>query len=150
VEATEDGVIPMTDASFARRTGDRLFRLGTAGGATRASTGYTFSAMQRQAAQIAELLLEERLPLPPRPYPLRHRWMDAVLLRALDRGYVDGPRLFTSLFADNPSDRVIRFLDGTSSPADELAIMGSTPMTAMTRSAVEDAVVRLKRRFVRP
>jgi lycopene beta-cyclase len=150
VEATEDGVIPMTDASFARRTGDRLFRLGTAGGATRASTGYTFSAMQRQAAQIAELLLEERLPLPPRPYPLRHRWMDAVLLRALDRGYVDGPRLFTSLFADNPSDRVIRFLDGTSSPADELAIMGSTPMTAMTRSAVEDAVARLKRRFVRP
>ncbi len=149
VEEVEDGVIPMTDATFARRTGDRLFRLGTAGGATRASTGYTFSAMQRQAAQIAELLLEGRLPVPPRPYPLRHRWMDAVLLRALDRGYVDGPKLFAGLFADNPSDRVIRFLDGTSSPADELAIMSSTPMTAMTRSAVEDATGRLKRRFAR-
>ncbi|MBT0771313.1 hypothetical protein KIH74_20415 [Kineosporia sp. J2-2] len=145
VEAVEDGVIPMTDATFARRTGDRLFRLGTAGGATRASTGYTFSAMQRQAAQIAELLLDERLPLPPRPYPLRHRWMDAVLLRALDRGYVDGPRLFAGLFADHPSDRVVRFLDGTSTPADELAIMGSTPTPAMMRSALEDATARLGR-----
>jgi len=149
VEAVEDGVIPMTDAPFPRRTGNRLFRIGTAGGATRASTGYTFSAMQRQAAQIAELLLEDRLPLPPRPYPLRHRWMDAVLLRALDRGYVDGPRLFTELFADNPSDRVIRFLDGTSSPADEGAIMSSTPMIAMTRSAIEDLAARLRRRVWR-
>ncbi|GAA3608205.1 lycopene cyclase family protein [Kineosporia mesophila] len=147
IEAQEDGVIPMTDASFARRTGDRLFRLGTAGGATRASTGYTFSAMQRQAQQIAELLLDDRLPVPPRPYPLRHRWMDAVMLRALDRGYVDGPGLFTSLFERNPSDRVIRFLDGTSSPADELAIMSSTPAPAMMRSAMEDASARLKRIF---
>ncbi|MDP9826423.1 lycopene cyclase family protein [Kineosporia succinea] len=147
VEDTEDGVIPMTDATFARRTGDRLFRLGTAGGATRASTGYTFSAMQRQAAQIAGLLLDERLPVPPRPYPMRHRWMDAVMLRALDRGYVDGPRLFSSLFDDNPSSRVIRFLDGTSSPADELAIMRSTPTPAMMRSAMEDATARVKRIF---
>ncbi|MCD5309913.1 lycopene cyclase family protein [Kineosporia babensis] len=147
VEAVEDGVIPMTDATFARRTGDRLFRLGTAGGATRASTGYTFSAMQRQAAEIAELLLADRLPVPPRPYPLRHRWMDAVMLRALDRGYVDGPGLFAGLFADHPSDRVIRFLDGTSTPADELAIMGSTPTPAMMRSAFEDVSARLRRRL---
>lgn len=145
VEDVEDGVIPMTDATFARRTGDRLFRLGTAGGATRASTGYTFSAMQRQATQIAELLLEDRLPVPPRPYPMRHRWMDAVLLRALDRGYIDGPRLFAGLFADHPSDRVIRFLDGTSSAVDELAIMGSTPTPAMMRSALEDASARFRR-----
>ncbi len=145
VEEVEDGVIPMTDATFARRTGDRLFRLGTAGGATRASTGYTFSAMQRQAAQIAELLLQDRLPVPPRPYPLRHRWMDAVLLRALDRGYIDGPGLFAGLFARQPSERVIRFLDGTSTPADELAIMSSTPTPAMMRSAVEDAAVRVRR-----
>lgn len=142
IEAVEDGVIPMTDAPFARRVGRRVFRLGTAGGATRPATGYTFAAIQRQAEEIAVRLLDGRVPVPPRPYPLRHRWMDAVLLRALDRGYIQGPELFTGLFADHPSDRVVRFLDGLSGPRDELAIMRSTPWPAMMRAAIEDAATR--------
>ena len=131
----EDGVIPMTDGVFARRDGARVFRLGTAGGATRPSTGYTFAAMQRQAGAVAAALLERREPLPPVPYPARHRWMDAVLLRALDRGLVSGPELFTGLFASNPPGRVLRFLDGASSPAEEIALMAGTPLAAMARAA---------------
>ncbi|WP_030952308.1 lycopene cyclase family protein, partial [Streptomyces sp. NRRL S-481] len=34
VESAEQGVIPMTDARFPRRTGNAVFRIGTAGGAT--------------------------------------------------------------------------------------------------------------------
>jgi lycopene beta-cyclase len=147
VEAVEDGVIPMTDAPFARQVGARVFRLGTAGGATRPSTGYTFAAMQRQASLIAALLLDGRTPRPPPPYPARHRWLDAVLLRALDQGYVDGPELFTGLFASNPSERVVRFLDGLSSPRDELAVMRSAPMLPMVRATIEDAVARGRRRL---
>jgi lycopene beta-cyclase len=146
VEAVEDGVIPMTDAPFARRIGERVFRLGTAGGATRPSTGYTFAAIQRQAVAVARLLLDGRTPLPPRPYPARHRWLDAVLLRALDRNYLRGPELFTGLFADNPTDRVLRFLDGLSGPLDELAIMRSAPTAPMVRATIEDAAARLRRR----
>ena len=147
IEAVEDGVIPMTDAAFAKRVGARVFRLGTAGGATRASTGYTFAAMNRQAEVIADLLLAGRTPVPPPPYPLRHRWLDAVLLRALDRGYVQGPDLFTGLFERNPSDRVVRFLDGLSGPVDELALMRTTPMRPMVRATIEDAGARLRRRL---
>jgi lycopene beta-cyclase len=147
VEAVEDGVIPMTDAPFAGRVGHRVFRLGTAGGATRGSTGYTFAAMNRQADAVAELLLAGRPPVPPPPYPARHRWMDAVLLRALDRGYVRGPELFTGLFAGNPSERVVRFLDGASGPWDELALMRSTPLRPMVRATIEDAAARGQRRW---
>ncbi len=147
IEEQEDGVIPMTDAPFARRVGASVFRLGTAGGATRPSTGYTFAAIQRQAAAVAGLLIEGRTPLPPRPYPARHLWLDAVLLRALDRGYVRGPELFTGLFEANPSERVVRFLDGESSLVDELAIMRSSPMTPMLRATVEDAAGRVRRRL---
>jgi lycopene beta-cyclase len=146
VEAVEDGVIPMTDAPFARRVGRRVFRLGTAGGATRASTGYTFAAMNRQADIVAGLLLAGRTPVPPAPYPARHRWLDAVLLRALDRGYLRGPDLFTGLFASNPSDRVVRFLDGLSGPLEELALMRTTPVAPMLRATIEDAGARLRRR----
>jgi lycopene beta-cyclase len=146
VEAVEDGVIPMTDASFARRSGRRVFRLGTAGGATRPSTGYTFAAMQRQADVVARRLLDGRVPTPPPPYPLRHRWLDAVLLRALDRGYVSGPDLFSGLFAANPAERVVRFLDGASSLREDVAVMRSAPTAPMLRATLADAAARAGRR----
>jgi lycopene beta-cyclase len=143
----EDGAIPMTDAVHARRVGRRVLRLGTAGGATRGSTGYTFAAMQRQAASVAGDLIAGRPPEPPPAYPARHRWMDAVLLRALDGGLVDGPQLFTRLLLGNPPARVLRFLDGRTSAIDDLRVMASTPTLRMARASVDDAVARVRRRL---
>lgn len=144
----EDGVIPMTDGVFAARDGHRLFRLGTAGGATRASTGYTFAAMRRQAAGVAAALLEGRVPVPPAAYPGRHRWMDAVLLRALDGGGLSGAELLAGMFRRNPVGRMLRFMDGTSSPGEELALMASsTPNAVMLRATASDARARLQRRL---
>jgi len=136
----ERGSIPMTDARFARRAGERVFRLGTAGGATRGSTGYTFAAMIRQAEAVAAALAVGRVPAPPPAYPSRHRWMDAVMLRALDDRLVDGPAFFRQLFRRQPIERVLRFLDGASTRGEDLAIMASAPLPAMTRAAVLTAL----------
>ncbi|HEY6797197.1 MAG TPA: lycopene cyclase family protein [Kineosporiaceae bacterium] len=149
VERVEDGAIPMTDAVCARRAGPSAFRLGTAGGATRGSTGYAFAAIQRQASAVAQALIDGQVPVPPRAYPRRHRWMDAVLLRALDQGLVAGPTLFADLFARNPPERVLRFLDGRTTPGEELRLMATTPILPMTRAAAADAVARVARR-IRP
>jgi len=149
IEDVEDGAIPMTDAVPARRAGRRIVRLGTAGGATRPSTGYTFAAMLRQAEAVAAELLAGADPLPPPAYPARHRWMDSVLLRALDRGLVDGPSLFTRLLLGNPPERVLRFLDGRTTPLEELRIMRATPTLAMTRATVGNSADRLRRRLAR-
>jgi lycopene beta-cyclase len=132
----EQGAIPMTDAPFPRRTGRRVFRLGAAGGATRPSTGYTFSAAQRQAAGVAEALRQGREPVPPPAYPRRHLTMDALLLRALDTGRLDGASFFAGLFARHPFDRVLRFLDGASSLREELAVMAGAPRGPMLRSVL--------------
>jgi lycopene beta-cyclase len=137
VEHVEQGVIPMTDATFDRRVGRRVMRIGTAGGATRASTGYTFRAMQRQAAAMVDALVAGRVPVPPRPYPSRHRVMDAVLLRALDAHHVSGPDFFVRLFARNPTPRVLDFLDGATRLPADFALMASAPAGAMLRSALE-------------
>ena len=147
VSEVEDGAIPMTDAVHARRVGRRVLRLGTAGGATRGSTGYTFAAMQRQAAHVAADLVAGRPPATPPAYPARHRWMDSVLLRALDRGLVDGPELFTRLLLGNPPARVLRFLDGRTSRLDELRVMTTTPTVPMARATLDDAVARVRRRL---
>jgi lycopene beta-cyclase len=137
IEHVEQGVIPMTDATFPRRVGRRVMRIGTAGGATRASTGYTFRAMQRQAATMVDALVTGRVPAPPAPYPARHRFMDGVLLRALDAHHVSGPDFFVRLFARNPALRVMDFLDGTTRLPADLALMASAPTGPMLRSALE-------------
>lgn len=136
VVGAEQGAIPMTDAPFPRRLGQRVFRLGAAGGATRPSTGYTFAAAQRQARSVAGALRDGRDPCPPAAYSRRHLWMDALLLRALDDGAVDGAAFFADLFAQHPTERVLRFLDGETSAREDLAVMASAPKAAMIRTAV--------------
>ena len=146
IEAVEDGALPMTDAVFPRRSGRRVFRIGTAGGATRGSTGYAFAAIQRQSAAVARALLTGAEPVPPPAYPARHRWMDAVLLRVLDRDLTDRAELFVRLFERNPPHRMLRFLDGDTRPAEELALMASSPQWPMIRAASQDALWRLTHR----
>ncbi|WP_431885047.1 lycopene cyclase family protein [Micromonospora wenchangensis] len=149
VREVEDGVIPMTDAPFDGRPSPRVVRLGTAGGATRPSTGFTFSAMHRQAGQVAAALAAGRPPVPRPAYPGRHRWMDAVALRAWDSGAVAGPEFFDRLFDRNPASRVLRFLDGATGPAEDVALMRSSPLLPMTSAVVGDAVGRLRARLTR-
>ncbi|MFJ9542193.1 lycopene cyclase family protein [Streptomyces sp. NPDC101225] len=144
VVSTETGVIPMTDAPFARQTAPSVFRIGTAGGATRPSTGYTFAGVQRQTAAVAAALREGRRPVPPSPHSARSRAMDAVLLHALDSGLVDGPAFFSSLFARVPMTRLLRFLDGRTRPYEDLSIGLRTPVLPMLRAAAE--LPRLPRR----
>ncbi len=132
----EQGAIPMTDAPFPRRVGERVFRLGAAGGATRPSTGYTFSAAQRQARGVADALREGRDPEPPAAYSRRHLAMDALMLRALDGGVLDGAGFFAGLFEKQPTERVLRFLDGSTTLREDLAVMGSAPKAAMLRAAL--------------
>ncbi|WP_149182556.1 lycopene cyclase family protein [Streptomyces sp. TRM49041] len=136
VTACEQGVIPMTDADFPRQTAPGVFRIGACSGATRPSTGYTFSAVQRQASTVAAALHAGRHPLPPRPHSARARVMDAVLLRALDGGRVDGPAFFTRLFERVPAARLLRFLDGRTSLAEDLGIGAHVPVAAMVASAL--------------
>ncbi|MEU6078809.1 lycopene cyclase family protein [Micromonospora sp. NPDC047074] len=147
VREVENGVIPMTDGPFDARPSPRVVRLGTAGGATRPSTGFTFSAMHRQAEQVARALAAGRPPVPGPAYPRRHRWMDAVALRALDAGAVAGPDFFDRLFARNPAERVLRFLDGATTPVEEFAVMSSTRLPPMIAATAGDAVARLRDRL---
>ena len=145
----ETGVIPMTDGTFARRAGNRVLRIGTAGGATRGSTGSTFTAMLRDGAAVADLVasgaLHRRGPLRlPPPYSSWHRWMDAVQLQALDAGRLDGPEFFTDLFARRPAEEVLRFLDGSTTLVEDLGIMSASPTVPMAVSAAHDAGRRVR------
>ncbi|PPK94289.1 lycopene beta-cyclase [Kineococcus xinjiangensis] len=130
----ESGVIPMTDVPFEPRAGRSVFRIGAAGGAVRPSTGYAFSAVQRQVDAVVAALAVGEVPVPPVPHRRRHLLMDAVVLRALDSGTVRGSELFPELFRRNGAARVLRFLDGRSTVRDEVRVMASAPRARMLRT----------------
>ncbi|CAM5236581.1 Lycopene cyclase OS=Streptomyces tendae OX=1932 GN=GUR47_22580 PE=4 SV=1 [Streptomyces tendae] len=71
--------------------------------------------------------------------------MDAVLLRALDTGRVDGPDLFFRLFDRVPAARLLRFLDGRSGPCEDLAVGVRVPVLPMLRTAAELPWLRRRR-----
>lgn len=136
----EEGSIPMTSARFRVREGrSRVVRIGTAGGATRASTGYTFAAMQRQAEAVARAVSHGRAPVPPPAYPSRHRLLDDVLLRGLSSHAIDGTAFFPLLFERNPPDLVLDFLDGLTTRRQELRLMASVPPLPMVRAVLSPA-----------
>ncbi|SCK37729.1 lycopene cyclase family protein [Streptomyces sp. WMMB 322] len=148
VTRAEQGVIPMTDARFPRRAGRSVFRIGTAGGATRPSTGYTFAGIQRQTRAVAAACQRGSTPLPPPVHSVRSLAMDAILLRALDTGRVDGARFFTDLFRRVPMERLLRFLDGGTRWREDFSIGLRTPVGPMLRTAAE--LPLLPRRDQRP
>ena len=58
-----------------------------------------------------------------------------------------GPEFFDRLFDRNPAERVLRFLDGGTTPAEEVAIMNSTRLLPMIAATAGDAVHRVRDRL---
>lgn len=136
IQKEEFGVIPMTNYAFPRRNGPVL-NIGTAGGSTKASSGYTFRFIQKHAAGIADSIRQHGHPFAARSEAVRFSFYDSVLLHILHHNRMDGARIFADLFARNKGGAVLRFLDNESSVGAELRLITTVPWFTFTRAAVE-------------
>lgn len=138
IEDTEFGVIPMTDAPFARQPRPRVVNIGSAGGRTKASTGYTFQRIQRDSQHIAAQFANptaQSLAQSLRE-PMRARAMDGILLNVLDNQRYPGHRVFSDLFQRNPASLIFKFLDEQSNLSDDLRIMTTVNLPAFIKGAL--------------
>ena len=137
--STEFGVIPMTNFRFPTHQGNVIY-IGTAGGQTKASTGYTFSFIQKQAASIARQLAVGRFPIvPPGFADKKFRWYDSILLDVLANHKLPGSFIFTELFRKNRVTDVFRFLDNESTLWQDLKVIKVLPTGIFARAAVRQA-----------
>ena len=137
---TEFGIIPMTNHPFAR-SHLGVWNIGTAGGQTKASTGYTFQFIQKQTAQIVDVLKEDATKLKSAfRQSSRFQFYDAVLLRILEQGKPTGRELFTRLFQKNRASDIFRFLDNESRFATDLKIINSLPTWPFTTAAIKEMI----------
>ncbi len=132
----EFGIIPMTTRRFPFQW-EGVYNIGTAGGQTKASTGYTFQFIQKQSAAIVELLKNGQ-PLPVEwPSPGRFHFYDTVLLRLLEKKMPSGADIFSRLFERNKAAEIFRFLDNDTSLWQEIRIMSTLQIGAFFRAAVK-------------
>ncbi|MEM8585065.1 MAG: lycopene cyclase family protein [Bacteroidota bacterium] len=138
----EDGLIPMTTHTFPQRQGPLIY-IGLRGNHGRPSTGYAFYNMQGQVRELVRRLKEcpEKLIIP-RPWPKRHLLYDATLLRILENGVMPGSKVFMDLFRQNPTDRLLAFLNGETNLSSELKLMSSTRIRTFAPGFVKELLIK--------
>jgi lycopene beta-cyclase len=134
VVARECGVNPLTDRPFPRRAGRHVLTLGTVGGRVKPSSGYAFTRIQRDSDAIVRSLKRWRHPFALPADGAFYRLCDALLLDLLAQPGLPAAPLFRRLFANNPPQRVLRFLDERASPLDNLRLMASMPAGLFLRA----------------
>lgn len=130
---TEQGVIPMTTYPYATRKGHLIY-IGLCGGYARPSSGYTFYNLQKRLGVMAAAFASNGKPGKIKPWPQRHLRYDATLLDLLQNNHLPGDKLFPDLFANNPTSRVLDFLNGETSFMDELKLMRTTNVSAFGKA----------------
>ena len=139
----EFGIIPMTTQRF-HWYANGAFNIGTAGGQTKGSSGYTFQFIQKRSAQLAALLqsssdwskLTSTL-LKVSGDAERFHFYDRVLLHVLASNYCPGNQVFATLFEKNPAHRVFQFLDNETNLLQELKIISSLPTWPFLKAAIK-------------
>ena len=130
----EFGVIPMTDKPYPEQQSEHIINIGTAGGQTKPSTGYTFRRIHRDSEQLVGSLLRTGRPARVSSgWEQRFRLYDSTLFRVMERQGYPVKKIFTDLFRRNSADRVLRFLDEESSFGEELQIANSVNRGAFAR-----------------
>jgi len=138
IEEEEFGVIPMTSAKFKRKEGNTMF-IGTAGGQTKASSGFTFMFIQKQSAMIVEQLKKTGNPFyHPSKIDRRYHWFDRVLLNVLIKRRVPGDQVFKKMFQKNPIERIFRFLDNETNMGEEIRLISTLPTIPFLKAGFEE------------
>lgn len=122
----EQGNIPMTCFPFSSQQCKRVIPIGSAGGWTKASTGYTFYPSTKKAKQLVQQIIQGNLtPFKEKKY--RFWWYDLILLEVLDKHNYLGAKLFGILFQKNAISSIFDFLNEESTPKKEVQIMVQMP-----------------------
>jgi lycopene beta-cyclase len=125
ISESEKGVIPMTDYIF-NRTNGNIINLGSAGGDTRASTGYTFQTTQKTIGKIIAHFKQNELgSMPKIAFNTKHHLLDSTILKVFENNQYPPHEIFRDLFTKTSAQAIFQFLDGDTSILTDIKIMKS-------------------------
>ncbi len=140
----EFGVIPMTNYPFRRRD-NNILNIGTAGGRTKASSGYTFRFIQKDTEEIIQELKNNGNISRLNTVSSRFNWYDSVLLNILAHRTLPGDDVFAHLFRKNNPDKILKFLDNETTIAEELRILSTLPQWPFMKAGLAEGWKSLRK-----
>lgn len=137
IEEREYAIIPMTVYPFDIHNQNGLTHIGTAGGASRGSTGYAFGQIQSQAEILALKMKQGAPPSLPRQNK-KYSWFDNIFLNVIQNRRYPMKEVFKGIFDKNDIHTTIRFLTSQSSILDDLKIIMSSPKVPFIKAWINE------------
>ncbi|KAF2080537.1 lycopene cyclase family protein [Flavobacterium sharifuzzamanii] len=123
----EEGSIPMTCYPFWKKNTKRVLNIGTAGGWTKASTGYTFKNADKKSSDLVEFIQNKDFRMKDFHKKSRFWFYDLLLLDILYRNNELGISIFSSLFKKGNSELIFKFLDEETSFFEDVKVILKCP-----------------------
>ena len=122
----EKGIIPMTCFPFEKENTNNIVNIGTAGGWTKPSTGYTFRFIDKFSDRTIEFLKSDKSF---KKFKIKNRfWFyDLIFIDVLYYNNSLGSNIFQRMFEKNKFKSIFQFLDNESRLNQELKIIFSMP-----------------------
>jgi hypothetical protein len=122
----EQGSIPMTSYPFWKKNSKNILNIGTAGGWTKASTGFTFYHTTKKTDELIHFLTTEY------DFIKFHKktkfWLyDLIFLDVLDKQNELGSSVFSSLLMKGDPELIFKFLNEETSFLEDLKVMWKCP-----------------------
>lgn len=140
IEHIEKGVIPMAESEFINPFGERVINIGTAGGYSKPSTGFTFYFIQQRTKNIIDNLLKGKAPEEIQIKNSRHKYYDKILLDVMDKKQIAAKDIFEILFRKNDVRAILAFLNEETTLIQDLRIMNSVPKLKFIPSALKKMI----------
>jgi len=126
----EEGMIPLFYPSNEKEK--NKINIGTAGGMTRLSTGYTFLNIQEHSKYI-RMNIENIQSTKRYDIGKKYKFLDKVFLRVLEKNPEKMPNIFFNMFSVS-SDTVIKFLSNKSNVAEDISVILKMPKFTFIKS----------------
>lgn len=139
IHEIEQGVIPMTNYPFHEPRQEGITKIGTVGSWVRPSSGYAFKYIEKYVKAILKNIKEDRNPDHKLLNP-KTRLLDSILLDVLNKENHLGPTIFHAMYAKNSIQQIFSFLDGETSLAEDVKIIGSFEKLPFLKAAFRQMI----------
>ena len=122
----EQGSIPMTCYPFWKANTKNVLNIGTSGGWTKASTGYTFKNSDKKSSELVAFL-QRKTDFTKFHKKTKFWFYDLLLLDILDRKNELGSHIFSSMFKKGNPNLIFKFLDEETTLYEDIQVILKCP-----------------------
>lgn len=133
----EQGNIPMTLYPFWKNNTKNILHIGSAGGWTKASTGYTFKNADKQSKKLIQFLEKNQTNLKKFHKTNKFWFYDLLLIDILNEKNHLGSSIFSSLFEKGNPQIIFKFLDEETSLFEDLQVIIRCPKTLFIKALLK-------------